>query len=254
MKALAAKNRSGLERFVGSESPDCPPLRGDQGGCSSKNAPASLASAAALLVFAIVLAGCYPESKPDEGYVPSSYALAKNRTAVELVRTGRLEEALVPLEEAIKNDPHFVQPYSVKATILVKLGRFEEAAKTLAHAVEVDDSLAQAHVLRGICQEKAGKTTEARASYIRGVAAFDEVMKDGENDPKRAVSRVIAVYLGQGRLDAFKEIDQVLSKYPAYQKAAFVQSRIDKDDRDYFLSWTSDDSDAEGAQSSSGAS
>ncbi len=30
-------------RFVGSGSPDCPPLRGDQGGCSSQGAPTSLA-------------------------------------------------------------------------------------------------------------------------------------------------------------------------------------------------------------------
>ncbi|MDX1981698.1 MAG: tetratricopeptide repeat protein [Bryobacteraceae bacterium] len=76
-------------------------------------------------------------------------AQARLRYGVFLYRAGRVEEAAVPLEEAVKRDPRFPAAAAELGRVYYQLGRFSDAARELERAVALDPGQETARLLLG---------------------------------------------------------------------------------------------------------
>jgi tetratricopeptide (TPR) repeat protein len=195
--------------------------------------------AVALLLAALTLAGCYDATPPAlEPYVPKTYAVERNRLAMDAMKANRIEEALEFAEQAIKEDPLYYQAYLNKANMLARQGRYWGAAEILNTIIGLRPDVAQAVVFRGIFLEQAGDLREARACYARAVSIIDAQIAAGDTYPETFLNRAIALYLLRGKVSAIRELNDILEKYPGYTTARFLKERILSDDREYIMGWT----------------
>lgn len=187
---------------------------------------------------ALMLAGCYEEARaPANDYVPSTHAQRLNRDALAALETGKREEALDLIEQAIAEDPNFYEAYCNKAAITAQLGRYGDAAKALEQATTLRPKLAEPHVFRGIYLEKSGDADGARKAYERAIGLYDKDIALGDTGPVTAVNRAVAVYLLRGKVGGLKAFNDIIARYPEYHRALFLKQRIVSGDRDYFMWW-----------------
>lgn len=195
--------------------------------------------AVALLLAALALSGCYEAVSPaPEPYIPKTYAVERNRLAMEAIKANRIEDALEYAEQAIREDPLFYQAYLNKANMLARQGLYWGAAETLNTIIGLRMDVPQAVVFRGIFLEQAGDLREARACYARAVSIIDAQIAAGDTLPETAVHRAIALYLLRGKVNGVRALNDILEKYPGYATARFLKERMLSDDREYIMGWT----------------
>lgn len=100
---------------------------------------------------------------------------------VFLYRQGRTEEALKPLEEAVKGHAGSARAHGELGRVLLQLGRLEEAAQRLARAVQLDGKLWWAHLLLGQAYMRLGRGEEGRRHLAIGEKGL---AKQGYGSPR----------------------------------------------------------------------
>lgn len=91
----------------------------------------------------------------------------------QLIREGRLEEAVAYFSQGLGVDDHFrqryVTMYAQRAFALHRLGRFEEAAADYARAIAMEPphNQGQYHLQRAMCLRQLGRDDEALFDFTR---------------------------------------------------------------------------------------
>jgi Flp pilus assembly protein TadD len=85
---------------------------------------------------------------------------------VYLFRQGRAEQALAPLEDALKRHPNAGRAHLELGCVLLALDRVDDAASHLERAVALDPASARAHLLLGKAYLRLGKA-EAAEEHLR---------------------------------------------------------------------------------------
>ncbi len=110
--------------------------------------------------------------------------LAFGNLGLAYFEAGRLDEALVPLERAIRLQPRFCVGYYRIGRVYFEQQRFEEAEEALVHAIEADPTCSEARELqgawrlRGETRARLGLRDEALGDFERCVA-LDPQSEDG---------------------------------------------------------------------------
>jgi len=197
-----------------------------------KTARTTLAALASALL--IALTGCGGESAPPD-HVPSIYAVEQLQEALALSEAGAFREALEKANAAIDDDPRFPEAQYWKGALLVRLGHFEDARVTLHRLFDLAPEHPEARMLYGLLLEKADQVPEARASYEMAVETYAKRIDAGQDGPANHLEHAIAVFLHRGRTVGLQAIAAVVDRFPDYQPAKFIQTRIAANDRDFFL-------------------
>jgi tetratricopeptide (TPR) repeat protein len=93
---------------------------------------------------------------------------ARTVYGVFLFRQGRLDEARIMLEQAVKTQPNSAQARMELGRTLLQRNRLEEALPHLQRAVELDGSSAAAHLLLGKVYQRLGRIAEAERHLDQG--------------------------------------------------------------------------------------
>jgi len=192
---------------------------------------------AVFVMVCLLLAGCYSSQQKQEAYAPKAHAVQKHTEAVAALKASRFEEALAAIEEAVKEDPGYVDAAMTRGLILLRLERFDNAEAAYDEVCAKWPGRAEAHALAGIVREKTGKADAAKACYAAARAAFDRNVAAGDNIPATKLSRVLAVYLQEGRSAGLIEINKLLGEYPDYGPAQEVKGKIAENNRAFVLDW-----------------
>jgi tetratricopeptide (TPR) repeat protein len=86
-----------------------------------------------------------------------------------LSNSGRFEEALAMIEQAIAAYPSYDRPRLAKAFVLSKLGRIDDALAMVDDFLSRHPDNAYAHTTRGTCLVEAGREAEAEEEFHAGV-------------------------------------------------------------------------------------
>jgi tetratricopeptide (TPR) repeat protein len=84
-----------------------------------------------------------------------------NNKGVSLANLGRIEEAIICFDQALKIDPRHVTSLNNKALILNNLGRYEEAVRCLDKALKIDPRYAKALNNKAVSLKNLGRYEEA---------------------------------------------------------------------------------------------
>lgn len=87
---------------------------------------------------------------------------------VYLFRLGSAEEALVPLNAAMEQNPNVARTHLELGAILLALDRVTEAAYRLEHAAKLDPGPARAHLLLTKAYQRLGRQAEAEVQLRQG--------------------------------------------------------------------------------------
>jgi Tfp pilus assembly protein PilF len=101
------------------------------------------------------------------------------RAAAKLLRRGRFEDAVAPLEEAIEIQAHFADVHNDLGVALVESGQAERGEASFRRSVELNPDYLVAHLNLAATQVRSGRRTEAE-EQLRFVL---------EKDPQNAAAR-----------------------------------------------------------------
>jgi protein O-GlcNAc transferase len=135
------------------------------------------------------------------------------------LQQGRCEEALPPVEAALKAKPGSAGTLMLRGTILHALNRREEALESLVKAALVRPDLAQAHYLRGNVLAELGRFEHAVRSYDKAVAADPTLVEAFDN-------RGNALMLVGRREEALASYEQALAINPNYGGAWYNRGNV----------------------------
>jgi Tfp pilus assembly protein PilF len=89
-------------------------------------------------------------------------------------RTGRLEEALAALDEAVAADPSFTRARAARGHTLRQLGRLDEALEVITGVLAEEPENAIALATKGTLLQETGRPEEARAAFERALAVVED--------------------------------------------------------------------------------
>jgi protein O-GlcNAc transferase len=87
-----------------------------------------------------------------------------------LIQTGRIREALVPIQKAAALSPQDAEAHSNLGIMLIKLGRLEEAEASYRQAIALKSDYAEAHSNLGVALQQLGRLDESDASLRQAIA------------------------------------------------------------------------------------
>jgi protein O-mannosyl-transferase len=96
--------------------------------------------------------------KPD-------YAEAHNNLALVLMRTGRMDEAVLNYRQALKDNPGYAEVHNNLGAVLARLGKLEEAGISFRRAIELKPDYADARRNLATVLTKQGQIAEAMSQY-----------------------------------------------------------------------------------------
>ncbi len=102
------------------------------------------------------------------------------RQANQLLRDGKLEDAVVIYQKAIDQNPEFYLSHHNLGEVLWKLGRLEEAAKAFQKAVELKPSAAWSYFNLGQVLEQLGRKEEALTLYQKASEFNPQLVTRGQ--------------------------------------------------------------------------
>ncbi len=82
-----------------------------------------------------------------------------------LLRQGRMDEAVAPLEEVLKRFPASAEAHTYLGRALLESGKLAEAVPHLERAAELAPKSAQAHLLLAKAYMRSGRAEEARKHF-----------------------------------------------------------------------------------------
>ncbi|MBI3332320.1 tetratricopeptide repeat protein, partial [Candidatus Peregrinibacteria bacterium] len=97
--------------------------------------------------------------------VDPTSAIAKNNLGFLLISRGMLPEALIMVEEALAENPDYVDALVNKGVIKGRQGKLSESEAALRRAIEIDPESAQAHFNLGGVYFVRGQWAQAEAQY-----------------------------------------------------------------------------------------
>ena len=145
-------------------------------------------------------AGIYRENVIFFNHIISRNPEARNahrNLSIDLIRAGRLEEALAAARIAVGKRPDFTEPYFLRGEILVRLNRLDDAKKNFRRVLEIDPRQAK----------KLNNFAEFCFEQKRYREALDLFRMVLEVDPDNATthSNVGAILHSLGRIDEVEE-------------------------------------------------
>jgi len=170
--------------------------------------------------------GRWAEAEPMYAALLAEYPSVnefRHRRAMDLVRLGREEEALVVLDDALARDPRNPVVVSAVAHVLARMGRFAEAADLYERAM-----IEAPHNARLRCSAVAARISDDRASGIaRGEAWLAEHPDDA------CLAGVIGVEHARGGdlVQAVPFLERGMSAEPE-RDVAFFLSAVARNDGD----------------------
>lgn len=123
---------------------------------------------------------------------PNSW-MAHSNLGTELLRLGRVDEAIVHYKKALEIDPNYAAGHNNLGNAFLRLGRLDESLAHLQKALEIDAAYPEAHNNLGNTLMQMGRVDEAIAHYRKAV----------EVDPKyvEAYNNLGAALLQIGRVE-----------------------------------------------------
>lgn len=147
----------------------------------------------AVFVAIIVCAGCGGPGKQESAQVPntdyqaSEISNSASATPSPLIaaglmdlKKGKIKEALVSFEEAIKQNPRDAQGYIVLGETLMHLKNYERATQMFTMATRVDPQNGKAYYLLATTLGMAGNYNSARVEAAKSIEIFRR-NKDANN-------------------------------------------------------------------------
>jgi len=125
---------------------------------------------AAVLTITLLVAGTAALAAPNE-------AIKRNNFGAELVKQGRLDEALTEFQSAVQSDAQYTAAHANLAYTYDRLGRVDEAIAAYKNVVALDPKNAVAFNNLGVLYVK-------RESYDEAIQAFQQGLKA---DPSNAL-------------------------------------------------------------------
>jgi len=179
---------------------------------------------AAVLTISLLLVG-------TAALAASNEAIKRNNFGVELVKQGRLDEALTEFQSAAQSDAQYTAAHANLAYTYDRLGRVDEAIAAYKHAVALDPKNAIAFNNLGVLYVK-------KESYDEAVQAFEQGLKA---DPSNALLQQNLASVKKNRdilkerevriADARKKADAAPQDPRAAYDAARVYASFDMQDQ-----------------------
>jgi superkiller protein 3 len=119
---------------------------------------------AAVLTIAVVVAGTAALAANNE-------AIKRNNFGAELVKQGRLDEAVTEFQSAIQSDPRYAAAHANLAYTYDRLGRVDEAIAAYKETVALDPKNAVAFNNLGVLYTKKESYAEAIQTFEQGLKA-----------------------------------------------------------------------------------
>ncbi len=140
-----------------------------------------------------------------------SNPVAHSNLGMVLLATGRVDEGIAELKEAVKlapNDPQFVMGL---ANAMVRAGRGDEALEFFKKAIELNPKNDNVHIgLASVYSEQH--------EYARAIEAYDVALAISET-PAARYGRIIALYSSGRFAQAVEDCDMVLQAHPSSHNA-----------------------------------
>ncbi len=114
------------------------------------------------------------------------HPIAWKTLGVIATRVGRLQDALVPMQHAVRLAPNDAEAHSNLASLLNDLGRFEQAEQSGREAVRLAPVLAEAHNNLGNALKGSGRLRDALDSY-------DEALRLKPDDAQTHYNKSLAL-------------------------------------------------------------
>jgi tetratricopeptide (TPR) repeat protein len=111
--------------------------------------------------------------------VPAIQYLRDGMRGIELFEQGKLDEALVQFETAVRAQPDYLEGHVSAAVILIEKGRIAEATVRLKKALDLDPKCWFAHANLGLIRQSQGKPDEAIEHFRKAI----------ELNPKHLIAR-----------------------------------------------------------------
>ncbi|MBK7552830.1 MAG: tetratricopeptide repeat protein [Syntrophaceae bacterium] len=119
--------------------------------------------------------------------------LAHNNLAVALIVDGRIEEALVHIEQALAIQPRYAGAHFNRGIALARLGRGDEALPSYLKALEIHPAFPDAnYTVAGVYLSKG--------DVDRAIVHFERAIQTSEPQPK-AYAGLAEAYILKGRMD-----------------------------------------------------
>jgi Tfp pilus assembly protein PilF len=111
----------------------------------------------------------------DENAVPEVNEMDRLRAETHFQRargyhrTGRFEEALAAIDEALAADPGYIRAQAARGHTLRRLGRLDEAMEVVDRVLAREPGNAIALATKGTLLQEVGRTDEARETFERAL-------------------------------------------------------------------------------------
>jgi Flp pilus assembly protein TadD len=169
-----------------------------------------------LLVGSLILAS----ANPSEAAVRD--ALARNTLGADLVKQGKLDEALMEFQQAIALDPRLAAAQANLAYVCDRLGRMAEAIVAYKRAIELDPQNGTLFNNLGVLYTKKGQQEEAVAMLEQGIKIDPSNSLLQKNLEIAQKSRTIL----QQREDQIADAKKLAQARPKDPQAAYNVARI----------------------------
>ncbi len=129
-------------------------------------------------------AGRFEEAEEFAASLSSSFPshqFAWKALGAILQQTGRMEEALLPMQKSVELSPHDAEAHSNLGVTLQDLGNLVEAKASFVKALKLNPSFAEAYNNLGNTLKKLGKLDDAKASYTKAIALKPEYAEAHKN-------------------------------------------------------------------------
>jgi Flp pilus assembly protein TadD len=162
-----------------------------------------------LLLAAAALAGCagQPAKLAEPEVVRPVIVVERAQTelmaALEMLRTGKLKQAEIHLEEIIKARPDIAEAHFNLGWTRHQLNQHDKAINHFQDGLRLRPDDVQALNLLGVSQRESGRFAEAEASYLKAIA-----LSPGFDKPLLNLGILYELYL--------KQRPQALARYQQY--------------------------------------
>lgn len=173
-----------------------------------------------LLAIMLLLAGC-ATTQPGGQSEGQKAARINTQLGAAYMRQGRLEQALVRLTRAVRQDPGYAEAHSVLAVLYHRLGQYDDAARHYRRSVVLapDDSAMLNNYGQFLCER--GSLAEAER-YLKRAAA-NPLYKT----PELPLSNAGVCLLRAGRnAEAESYFLEALRSNPDFSRALFAMAEL----------------------------
>jgi len=182
----------------------------------------------AVLGSCIILGPADVQAKSDE-------AIRRNNYGAELVKQGRLPEAIAEFQRAVELDPNYVAAQRNLGYAYDRQGKVEEAVTAYRKAIELEPGDAVTRNNLGVLYDKKGMYTEAVGEFEKALQidpANSTVKKNLEN----ARNNMAII---QERVERIAQARKDVDARPNDPRAAYNLARVyaSFDDRDRAFEW-----------------